>query len=58
MNEIQNKFAFPFKEINGNYGMNVDSETISIARVTNVISFWKDRRMFMNSVKQIILEKI
>lgn len=56
MNEIQKKFPFPFKEINGNYGMNIDNETISIARVTNAISSWKDRIMFMNSVKQSILE--
>ena len=56
MNEIQKKFPFPFKEINGNYGMNIDNETISIAGVTNAISSWKDRIMFMNSVKQSILE--
>jgi hypothetical protein len=56
MNEIQKKFPFPFKEINGTYGMNIDNESISIARVTNAISFWKDRIMFMNSVKQSILQ--
>lgn len=57
MNKIQKEFPFPFKEINGNYGMNIDNETISIARVTNALSFWNDRIMFMNSVKQSILEK-
>ena len=56
MNEIQKKFPFPFKEINGNYRMNIVNETISIARVTNAISPWKDRIMLMNSVKQSILE--
>ena len=58
INEIQKKFPFPFKEFNGNYGMNIDNETISIARVINALTFWKDRIMFMNSVKQSILEKI
>ncbi len=57
MNKIQKQFPFPFKEINGNYGINIDNETISIARVTNALSLWKDRIMFMNSVKQSILEK-
>jgi hypothetical protein len=58
MNEIQKNFPFPFKEINGNYAVNIDNETISIARVTNAITLGKDRIMFMNSVKQSILEKI
>lgn len=53
---IQKNFQFPFKEINGNYGLNIDNESISIARVTNPISFGKDRIMIMNSVRQSILE--
>jgi hypothetical protein len=56
MNEVQKKFPFSFKEINGKYGMNIDNESISIAKITNAISFWKDRIMIMNSVKQSILE--
>lgn len=53
---IQDNLPFPLGEHNGEYGMNIDNETISISRSTNVMTFNKDRIMIMNSVKQSILE--
>lgn len=53
---IEKNIPFPFKETNGVYGLNIDNETISIARVKNAVTFGKDRIVFMTSVKQSILE--
>ena len=53
---LEEKFPYPFKEVNGVYGLNIDNESVSIARVSNSLTFGKDRIMFMNSVKQNILE--
>ena len=53
---IEKKFPSPCKETNGVYGLNIDNETISIARVTIALTFGEDRIMFMNSIKQSILE--
>lgn len=36
---LETNFPFPFKEVNGIYGLNIDNETISIARVTNALNF-------------------
>lgn len=55
--KIQAEFPFPFKEVNGIFGLNVDNETISFARVSNSLTFGKDRIMFMTSVRQSFLEK-
>lgn len=54
---LEENFPYPFTKINGVYGLNIDNETISIARVKNPMTFNKDRIMFMTSVKQSILEK-
>jgi len=48
---IQKSIPYPFREINGVYGVNIDNESISIARVTNSLTFGKDRIMFLNTVK-------
>jgi hypothetical protein len=56
-NSIQKNFPYEFKEINGVYGLNIDNESISFARVKNSLTFGKDRIMFMTSIKQSILEK-
>jgi hypothetical protein len=53
---IEANIPYPFKEVNGVYGLNIDNETISLARVTNSLTFNQDRIMFLNSVKQSILE--
>ena len=53
---IQDNLPFPLGEHDGVYGMNIDNETISIARDNNPLTFNKDRIMIMNSVKQSILE--
>lgn len=55
--QLDEKFPYPFKEVNGVYGLNIDNETISISRVTNSLTFNMDRIMFMNSLKQSLLEK-
>jgi hypothetical protein len=41
----------------GVYGMNIDNESISLARLNNTITSYKDRIMINNSVRQSILEK-
>lgn len=53
----QAALPFPFGYQNGVYGMNIDNESISIARLNNTLTFNKDRIMFSNSVRQSILEK-
>lgn len=53
---VQANLPYPFKEVNGVYGLNIDNETISIARVRSPLTFNQDRIMFMNSMKQSILE--
>jgi hypothetical protein len=53
---IQANIPYPFGNVNGVYGLNIDNETISIARVRNTLTFNQDRIMFLNSVKQSILE--
>jgi hypothetical protein len=55
-NIIQNSFPYPFKELNGIYGLNIDNESISFSRTKNAITFWKDRIMFVTTIKQSILE--
>ena len=53
---IQANLPYPFKEVDGVYGLNIDNETISIARGRSPLTFNQDRIMFMNSMKQSILE--
>ena len=53
---VQANLPYQFKEVNGVYGLNIDNETISIARVRSPLTFNQDRIMFMNSMKQSILE--
>lgn len=53
---IEANFPYPFKEVDGVYGLNIDNETISITRVRNALTFNQDRIMFLNSVRQSILE--
>ena len=53
---LQANLPYPFKEVDGVYGLNIDNETISIARVRSPLTFNQDRIMFMNSMKQSILK--
>lgn len=53
---LKENFPYPFKEVNGVYGLNIDNESISISGVRNSLTFSQDRIMFMTSVKQSILE--
>ena len=53
---VQANLPYPFKEVNGVYGLNIDNESISIARVRNSLTFNQDRIMILNTVKQSILE--
>jgi hypothetical protein len=54
---IEKEFPYPFKEVNGVFGLNIDNESISFSRVTNSLTFGKDRILFISSVRQSILEK-
>ena len=54
---IQSNIPYKLGYHNGVYGMNIDNESISIARVNNPITFNKDRIMINNSVRQSLLEK-
>jgi hypothetical protein len=54
---IQSNIPYKLGYNNGVYGMNIDNESISIARLNNSITFNKDRIMFNNSVRQSLLEK-
>lgn len=55
--KIQSVFPYPFKDINGIYGLKIDNEVISFGRVRNSLTFGKDRIMFMTSIKQSLLKK-
>lgn len=57
LRQVQENLPFPLAEINGGYGVNIDNESISIARTNNSITFYKDRIMFINTIKQSILER-
>lgn len=57
LNQVQENLPFPLGEINGTYGVNIDNESVSIARVSNEMTFYRDRIMFINTVKQSILER-
>ncbi len=54
--QLNKNLPYPFKEIDGVYGLNIDNESISVARDRNELTFGKDRIMFMTSIKQSILE--
>ncbi|MEX2234142.1 MAG: hypothetical protein WD824_18390 [Cyclobacteriaceae bacterium] len=54
---LESKFPYPFSEVNGVYGLNIDNESISIARTTNAMTLGKDRIMFLTTIKQSILEQ-
>jgi hypothetical protein len=53
---IQKSFPYPFKEVNGVYGLNIDTESISFSRTKNALTFGKDMIMFITTIKQSILE--
>ena len=54
---IQSAVPFPLAYINGVYGANIDNMSISLSRSTNAITFYKDRIMFMTSVKNSLLRQ-
>lgn len=53
---IQRNLPFPLAYVNGIYGVNIDNTSISVRRSNNLMTLHKDRIMFMNSVKQSVLE--
>ncbi len=53
---VQKTLPYPMAEKDGTWGVNIDNETVSIARLSNTLTFHKDRIMFINSIKQSILE--
>jgi hypothetical protein len=57
IDQIESNLHYKFGYVNGTYGMNIDNESIAIARFNNSMTFNKDRIMFNNSVRQSILEK-
>ena len=54
---VQSAIPFPLANINGVYGANIDNMSISLSRSTNAITFYKDRIMFMTSVKNSLLRQ-
>jgi hypothetical protein len=54
---VQSTIPFPLAYVNGVYGANIDSMSISLSRSTNAITFNKDRIMFMTSVKNSLLRQ-
>jgi hypothetical protein len=54
---IQSNFPYQFREVNGIYGLNIDNESISFGRTKSALTFWKDRIVFVNTVKHSILKK-
>lgn len=54
---VQASLPFPLAYRNGLWGVNIDNETITISRTTSVLTFNKDRIMFMSTIKQSILNQ-
>lgn len=54
---IQANLPYPMKNINGNWGINIDNNTISLMRTNNAITFGKDRIIFNSTVKYSLLIK-
>ena len=54
---VQVSLPFPLAYRNGLWGVNIDNETITISRTTSVLTFNKDRIMFMSTIKQSILNQ-
>ena len=52
---VQGSLPFPLAYRDGIYGVNIDDMTISLSRSNNVLTFHKDRIMFMTSVKNSLL---
>lgn len=53
----QKTISFPLGYVNGVYGANIDNMSISLSRSTNAITFYKDRIMFMTSIKNSLLRQ-
>ncbi len=54
---VQATIPFPLAYRNGLYGANIDDMSISLSRSTNAITFYKDRIMFMTSIKNSLLRQ-
>lgn len=54
---VQSGLPLPLAHINGVYGMNINNETISLSRSNNVMTFHKDRIMFMTTIKNSLLRQ-
>ena len=54
---VQASLPFPLAYRNGLWGVNIDNETITISRTRSVLTFNKDRIMFMSTIKQSILNQ-
>ncbi len=53
----QKTISFPLGYVNSVYGANIDNMSISLSRSTNAITFYKDRIMFMTSIKNSLLRQ-
>jgi hypothetical protein len=54
---VQNVLPYPLAYVNGIYGVNIDNMSISLSRSNNPLTFYKDRIMFMTSVKNSLLRQ-
>lgn len=52
---VQGSLPFPLAYRDGIYGVNIDDMTLSLSRSNNALTFYKDRIMFMTSVKNSLL---
>ena len=55
IDQVQANLAYPMKNINGTWGVNIDNNTISFTRANNAITFGKDRIVFNSCVKYSLL---
>jgi hypothetical protein len=54
---IQKGLPFPLAYRDGVWGVNIDKESFSLSRAKNVLTFNKDRIMFMSTIKQKYLNQ-
>lgn len=54
---FQSNLPYPLAYVDGIYGVNIDNTSISVRRSNNVMTFHKDRIMFLTSVKNSLLRQ-
>ena len=53
--DLEKEVGFPLGNTDGTYGLNLDNMTISLSRTNSVLTSFKDRIMFITTIKHSLL---